>query len=124
MVKIAESWQLDIDRGPDCLFVKISPPNYLANRDSDLAERLWSILSKHFTYRLVLEMDDVDRLPSRVIGDLVLLRRRIQAHGGMLRLCGLSEPCVRALEECCLDGELPNYDSRTDAVMAHSSLTR
>ncbi len=124
MVHLARNWHLDIDRGPECLFVKLSPPKNLAGRDADLADRLWDILSRHFTYRVVLEMDDVERLPSRLIGELVQLHRWIQAHGGMLRLCGLSDACRQALDACHLAGALPNYDSRVDAVHGHSQAPR
>lgn len=124
MVHLARSWQLDIDRGPECLFVRLSPPISRTGTHCDLADRLWDILSRHFTYRVVLEMDDVERLPSRLIGELVQLQRWIQAHGGMLRLCGLSDTCQQTLDACHLSGALPNYHSRVDAVRGHSRAPR
>jgi anti-anti-sigma factor len=119
MVKSALRWDFSVDRGPDCLFVRFHVPEMTALESNELAEKLWKILSKHFVYRLVLEMDEVDRLPSAVIGQLVALKQRIQQHGGMLRLCGLREACREALDACCLEADLPNYDDRTDAVVGH-----
>jgi anti-anti-sigma factor len=119
MVKSALRWNFSVDRGPDCLFVKLRVPKVTLQESNQLAEKLWKILSRHFVYRLVLEMDEVDRLPSPVIGQLVALKQRIQQHGGMLRLCGLRETCREALDACCLEADLPNYDDRTDAVVGH-----
>ncbi|OHB75005.1 MAG: hypothetical protein A2W31_18525 [Planctomycetes bacterium RBG_16_64_10] len=84
-----------------------------------VADEIWSILSKHFVYRLVLEMQDVDRLPIPLIEQLVMLKERIQEHGGMLRLCGLSDTCQKAIHAYRLPDGLPFYQDRTDAVVGH-----
>ena len=119
MVKSTLNWELSVDRGPDCLFVKIRMPNKRAQGPGRLADTLWSILARHFIYRLVLEMEEVDRLPSPVIDELVRLKTRIQEHGGMLRLCGLSARCQKAIDAAYLPGDLPSYQDRTDAVVGH-----
>jgi anti-anti-sigma regulatory factor len=117
MVRAASQWVFDVHRGPDWLFVRITPPDKLAKGPLKLAEGLWSILSKHFTYRLVLEMHEIERLPSELIGELAALQKRIEMHGGTLRLCGLSEICQEALNKCRLSGRLRNYSSRAEAVL-------
>jgi anti-anti-sigma regulatory factor len=124
MVQTTRPWEFVVDRGPDCLFVKLRMPDGQSRgsklqASKKLVEELWLILSKHFTYRLVLEMDDVDRLPSPLIEQLVMLKARIQQHGGMLRLCGLSDTCRQAIRACQLPDSLPNYHDRTDAVVGH-----
>ena len=119
MVKSTLLDEFSVDRGPDCLFVKIRIPDGHVPKDGQLAEELWSILSKHFTYRLVLEMEEVDRLPGCAVDELLELNRRIQAHGGMLRLCGLSEQCRKALDAQRAKANLPRYHDRTDAVVGH-----
>ena len=102
-----------VDRGPDWLFVRLRPD---AHHLDDVAERLWTLLEKHFIYRLVLEMDEVELLPSLLIGQLVMLQKRVLQHDGALRLCGLSPSCAGALHLCRLDKALPNFDCRADAV--------
>jgi hypothetical protein len=52
----------------------------------------------------------------------VLLSKRINTHGGMLRLCGLSPANQEVVRICRLDGCLPNYGTRGDAVMGHRPL--
>ena len=114
MPKLKKKAELEIvERGPDWLFVRLRPDQ---DHLDGVAERLWSLLDKHFIYRLVLEMDEVDFLPSQLIGQLVMLQKRVLQHGGALRLCGLSESCAQALLFCRLDRALPNFECRKDAV--------
>jgi len=52
-----------------------------------------------------------------LIGQLVLLQRRLLKRGGAMRLCGLSDDCAQVIHFCRLDSALPQYDSREDAVL-------
>jgi len=114
MSKLHEAAELEIvDRGPDWLFVRLRPN--LARLD-DVADRLWSLLNQQFIHRLVLEMDEVEFLPSQLIGQLVMLQKRALQHDGALRLCGLSPACAEALHFCRLDQALPHFACREDAV--------
>lgn len=102
-----------VDRGPDWLFVRIRPePEHLDR----VADRLWSLMNQHFVHRIVLEMDEVDFLPSLLMGQLVMLHKRVLQNEGTLRLCGLSRQCADALHLCRLDQALPHFHSREDAV--------
>jgi hypothetical protein len=117
MVRAASQWEFNVDRGPDWLFVKIKPPEKPVSSSLKLADGLWSILSKHFTYRLVLEMQEIERLPSELVDELAALWNRIEKQGGTLRLCGLSDLCQEALNKCRLGRMLRNYGSRAEAVL-------
>ena len=116
MTQVAGEWQLEVDRGPDWLFVRLHPP-IDSDMEPDLAGAVWDLLEKHFTYRVVLEMHDVDQLSSHLIGQLILLQKRVHQHGGVLRLCGLCEHAIESLHLCRLDGGLPNYRDREEAVL-------
>lgn len=118
MVQIISNWRFAIDRGPDCLFVKIQPPKRPAQGVEDLADGLWAIMVKHLTYRLVLEMEEVDRLPDRLIDQLLALKARLESRGGMLRLCGLSDRCQEKLD-ATRSRQLAKYHDRTDALVGH-----
>jgi anti-anti-sigma factor len=112
--------ELDVDRGPDWLLVKV---RRLEIDDSDpppLAEQLWALAQKHFTYRLVLELDRVHVLNSYLIGQLIQLYKRIREHDGVLRLCGLSPYNRRVLHTCALDDRFPAFENREEAVMGGS----
>ncbi|MCA9238085.1 MAG: STAS domain-containing protein [Planctomycetales bacterium] len=114
LATLSDDWAVDVDRGPDWLFVKLHPGS---QDPGDVAEKLLSVADKHFVYRMVLEMDEVDFIPSRLIGQLVMLQKRVLQRHGMLRLCQLKDQCAEAIHMCRLDGALPNYGSREDAVL-------
>lgn len=117
MSSLQEDLEIEVvGRGPDWLFVRLRPDEH---RLDDLADRLWALLDKHFIYRVVLEMDEVDFLPSLLMGQLVMLHKRVLQHDGALRLCGLTDSCAQALHFCRLDQALPSFDCREDAVRGH-----
>ncbi len=117
MKELARGWTMDMERGPDCLFVKLHGPNKTQHEGNELSEKLWDLLKQHFIYRMVLELDDVTMLKSNVVGQLVRLNRHVQEHDGMLRLCGLSDQCSDVLQTSGLDSFLPQYRDREDAIM-------
>jgi anti-anti-sigma factor len=109
--------ELNVDRGPNWLFVKLRSGQTRRAEVPHIAEKLWSISSRHFIYRLVLELEDLEELPSGMMGQLVMLQERLAQCGGALRICGLSPECEEMLHSCRLDSALPNHPSREAAVM-------
>ena len=112
--------ELNVDRGPNWLFVKLRSRETPRAEVPQIADKLWSISSRHFIYRLVLELEDLEELPSGMMGQLVLLQERLAQCGGALRICGLSPECEETLHSCHLDSALPNHASREEAVMGSS----
>lgn len=117
MVEIAPGWELDVDRDSDWLFVKLRNSDQNATGTPLLAEALWKLLGQHVTDRLVLELDQLEVLYTYLIGQLVLLHKRLSVHGGAMRLCGLSVHNQQVLRLCRLDDRFPPYPSREDAVL-------
>lgn len=117
MQQLMDGWQVDIDRGPEWLFLRVRPPMHGDMSPSPLAEQLWSILHQQFVYRVVLELHDVMMLHSYLIGQLVMLNKRIHNHGGVMRVCGLSERNLEVLRLCRLDSCFHGYENREQAVM-------
>jgi anti-anti-sigma factor len=109
--------ELDVERGPGWLLVRVRNIDPSGSESTRLAERLWRLLQQHFTYRLVLELDEVELLNSLLVGQLVKLRRRIEEHDGVLRLCGLSPYNRQVLRTCRLNDRLLPYEDRESAVM-------
>jgi len=112
--------ELNVDRGPNWLFVKLRSKEEAVPAVPQIADKLWSISSRHFIYRLVLELEDLEEMPSGMMGQLVLLQSRLAQCGGALRICGLSPECEESLQSCQLDSALPNHASREAAVMGGS----
>jgi anti-anti-sigma regulatory factor len=96
MVQTDFGWQLDTQQVGEWLCVWV--------RREDEAEidvfmsRLWTVLRERHAYRLVLELDEVKVLSSRLIGHLIRLEQQIALQGGLLRLSGLSPEHLDALE--------------------------
>jgi anti-anti-sigma regulatory factor len=109
--------ELNVDRGPNWLFVKLRTREAPQGDVPQFAEKLWSISSRHFIYRLVVELEDLEKLPSGMMGQLVMLQERLAQCGGALRICGLSPECEESLQNFQLDSALQNHPSREAAVM-------
>jgi hypothetical protein len=113
MVEVCAEWDVTVERGPDWLFVRVHPGSF---EPEHVGEKLWAVADCHFIYRLVIEMEEVDILPSWLMGQLVVLQKRLLQRGGALRLCRLKDQCAQSLHFCRLDQALPTYDCREDAV--------
>lgn len=116
-IHVVDGLELDVDRGPNWLFVKLRPDGKSPVVVPQIADKLWSIASRHFIYRLVLELDELESLPAGLMSQLVMLQERLAQCGGALRLCGLSTDCEETLHGYQLDTALPNHASRAEAVM-------
>lgn len=123
MLATAPGYDFEVERGPDCLLVRVRNLSQ-ADPETPLVEHLWGMLQQHFTYRLVLELDEVNVLDRALIEQLAQLYQRIEKHDGMLRLCGLSPRSRRVLHACRLDDRLQPYEDRLDAVMGHPHAAR
>ena len=121
LLELAPEWTMELDRGPDWLFIRLRPPSGNVRgsgaAEVPLAEKIFQHLEQAFCYRLVLEMDDVRLLRSWMVGELVRLHKRVVTHGGTLRLCGLTPASEAALQACRLFDHFPAFENRHDAVM-------
>jgi len=118
----APAWTFDVERGPNCLFVRLHSPGETRSDMADIAIKIWQAVEQHFAQHVVLDMSDVRMLHSYLLGQLILLHKRIHSRGGTLRICGLSAANQDALKVSRLDSLLPNYDSREEAVMTGSKM--
>ncbi|MHC4178896.1 MAG: STAS domain-containing protein [Planctomycetota bacterium] len=117
MLEIAPGWKSDVDRESDWLLVKLRRPDQNATHTPPLAEALWELLQRDSTHRLVLELDQIEVLNTYLIGQLVLLHKRICVQGGALRLCGLTPHNQEVIQLCGLDDRFAPYRSREEAVL-------
>jgi len=119
LLELAPEWSMELDRGPDWLFVKLQPPRGGDTGEIPLAEMIWQKLQQSFCHRVVLELDEVGYLRSWMIGELVRLHKRVTSSGGMVRLSGVSPEADTVLRICRLSDRFPAYRNRTDAVMGY-----
>lgn len=118
LVAMDQEWAVEIDRGPDWLFIRLRPPPVDAG-EFPLAETIGEKLEQSFCHRVVLEFDEVTLLRSWLIGQLVRLHKRLGSNGGTMRIAGLSPQNQEVLRTCRLAEQFPAYRNRTDAVMGH-----
>ncbi|QDU30745.1 hypothetical protein ETAA8_58930 [Anatilimnocola aggregata] len=119
LVDLAPGWNLEMDRGPDWLFIKVVPPAGGEIAEVELAEAIWDRMQQQFNHRVVLEMDQVTLLRSWLISQLVMLHKRVVAHEGLMRLAGMNDSNQQVLHMVRLDERFPQYATRGDAVMGH-----
>jgi hypothetical protein len=117
---LVDGLKLSVDRGPNWLFVKLRPSRNWTEQLPQLADELWSIASRHFIYRLVLELEELKSLPPGLMEQLVLLQDRLVECDGALRICGLSAQCAQSLCDAGLDAALPNHPTRDAAIHGDS----
>lgn len=119
LVDLVPGWTLETDRGPDWLFIRPVPPAGANGAEVDLAEAIWERMQQQFLHRVVVEMDQIPLLRSWLIGQLVILHKRVAAHDGLMRLCGMSDENQDVLHMLRLDDRFPQYPDRGAAVMGH-----
>jgi hypothetical protein len=125
---VANGLRCDIKRGPNWLFVRLHPSDALASSMAEAqqwGDELWGICQRHFTYRLVMELDEVADLSEEMSDELAHLELRLAERGGALRLCGMSAECEQRLDPA--HSTLMNHSSRRDAVLStdsHSSVIK
>ena len=124
LLELAPQWAMDIERGPDWLFIKLVPPHDGENHEGGggeipFAEMIWKKLEQCFCHRVVIELDEIGYLRSWMIGELVRLHKRVTTQGGMVRLSGVSPEAETVLRICRLTDRFPAYRNRTDAVMGY-----
>jgi hypothetical protein len=120
MRAVATGWELDVERGPDWLIVTVRFSDAGPMESSSLADDLWSLLERHFIYRLVLDISELGVLTNRMVDQLVSLDRQIHEHDGLMRLCGLSTRNQRILKMRGLVDRFPSYGSLHEAIMGSS----
>jgi anti-anti-sigma factor len=121
MLAIAPGWEVEVQRGPDWLLVKVlaDPQGQQSHEPEagELASGIWDLMQRHFAHRLVLEMDQVGLLNSHLIGQLICLYKQIRENDGVMRICGLSPHNLRVLRTCRLDDRFLPYNDRQEAVL-------
>ena len=107
---------LEVEHGPNWLFVHLTGEDVGASDGPSLAEQLTLLLEEHFTTRVVLEFDEIDVPDNQLIPQLERLDQWVGAHDGVIRLCGLPNNCVRAIARRGLGDRLQTCHNREEAV--------
>ena len=118
----AGDFRIEVQRGPNWLLARIQPGADESPDWSALADRLRSLLDRHFTYRLMLDLGEIERFGSGLLNQLIVLDRWVQDRGGMMRLCGLSSEGAALFHVCGLDRVFSVYRGRLDGAWTFGRL--
>ncbi len=118
----AEDFRIEVQRGPNWLLATVRPGADEGPDWSSVADRLRSLLDRHFTYRLMLDLGEIERFSSGLLNQLIVLDRWIQDRGGMMRICGLSSESAALFHVCGLDRVFSVYGGRLDGARTFGRL--
>ncbi len=105
---------LGVERGPDWLFVRLEPAG--GGQRANLADSVWETIQEHGASRVVLELDRVECVDESLRGAIAELGSRLRDAGGLIRICGLSEPELVWLRSLPAAAAVPHFGSRAEAV--------
>ncbi|MFZ5828464.1 MAG: STAS domain-containing protein [Planctomycetota bacterium] len=115
-MQIAPGWQIEFREQGQWLVAKVAAPHAAPGDQPPLADHVWQALRARQRNHLVLDFADMPLLFSYVIGQLVMLYKRVSTSGGAMRLCSLSPSNQNVLKLCRLDDHFPTYATPDDAV--------
>lgn len=105
---------LEVERGPDWLFVRVAGGP--TGGSADLTASVWETIREHGASRVVLELDHIDMIDEALGGVIGELGTRVRDAGGLIRICGLTEPKLTRLRRVAAAASVPHFDTRGDAV--------
>ncbi len=117
MVDLAPGWKIELERGPDWLFVKLYGPFGDTADATGIAESISLMMQQDLVRRIVLELDGLSELPPDFLQELFELRDLVDREGGILRLCGLRNEHWDELEMRDFSRRFAPFRSREEAVL-------
>jgi anti-anti-sigma factor len=114
-LRSAELMATRVEQVGECVVVHIGGEvDYVSAKV--LRERVTGAALTAGSWRLVLDLGDVEYCDSSGLGVLVALWKNARAEGGKLVLAMVSEPCSRLLQRTGLSGIAESYSSVAEAV--------
>lgn len=109
-------WIGEVARGPNWLFVRLEDNPAARTEESPLSDVIRELLAKHFLNRVVIELDDLPRLPPGLLDELQLLGKSLAEQDGLVRLSGIRPTARVDLGEKISQPHLPCYHDRCEAI--------
>jgi len=118
-VDVGYGWYVDVESAEECLFLTLRAEGDCFGSEPPLADALWTIAAQYSDHRLVIDMHALTWLTSYIVGQLILVHKRVHMHGGWLRLCRLSDANCQVIRLLRLSDRFPNFPSRQEAASNH-----
>ena len=84
----------------------------------DLGQELYRLIEPERRRKVVLNFSSVKYISSTGLGKLVVLHKKVKAHGGMLRLCCMRPDVRRVFTVTKLDRMFDIRENEADALAA------
>ena len=90
---------LTVEIEDDVVFVRFLWPRITNVNDlRKIGDVLFEILENHHPAQVILDFEKVNYLPSAMLGKLVVIRNKVSALGGSLKLVNLQGPVKQVFE--------------------------
>ncbi len=119
MLEFAPGWTIAYEERSEWLCAHLKAPAQRAFDTPPLAEHLWGILTERNKNHLVLDLSEIPLVSSWLIGQLVMVHRRLTVPGGVMRLVGMSADNQSVLRVMGLEPRFPLYATTEDALLGH-----
>ena len=84
----------------------------------DIDKATMEVIEKHKPKAIVLNLAKVDMMTSRMIGHVVKVKKQLDASGGRLILCNVSEAIRKTISILALDNALECVPTEEEALAA------
>ena len=83
-----------------------------------LGQELYQLIEQSGRRKLLLDFSGVEFFSSAAIGKLIALNGKINAHGGVMKLCNLRPAILEVFHVCRLDSVFDIRQDAADAMLA------
>ncbi len=116
MLDVTTGWSIELDRGPDCLMIRLEPEVDGCPDATGLAAVLDELLRLQFAHRIVIDLRKVPHVSHTLVDELRQLYRLVSARGGLMRVFGVNATSASKLDELHVAAYLPTYATLEDAM--------
>jgi stage II sporulation protein AA (anti-sigma F factor antagonist) len=110
---------LEIDQDGSVTVVRLLCPELVREGDiQTMGKRLLRVVQELGCRRVVLNLADVERMDSGMIGKILALHRAARAVGGRVALCSVNPALTEAFTSLCLTRLFDIYPDPQGAVQA------
>ncbi|MCS6852048.1 MAG: STAS domain-containing protein [Gemmataceae bacterium] len=117
MPPTSESRWISHEPNGDVLIVRLRRKHLLdAEEVAALGNHLLDLVEDRGRTKLLLDLEQVERMATDLLTKLVTVHRRAEAAGGRLAICGLKQPFLELLAALNLAGILHTYPTEGAAL--------
>lgn len=120
---MVQNKRIDVELDGDVTVVRLNDPKlHEMILITELHDELLQYIEHHHPQKLLVDFAMVTHCSSAVINSMLLARKRLMSHDGVVRLCSMHKPVREAFRILRLDGTLFEIsESLTDGLDAFAA---